>query len=160
MQIRCFSRPKMPVGVLGRCQVCSGRAVDSRSQKPQRLGHPSGLQWLQGTPKPSPQSPAMQDADCAEGSTSHPPRRLVCHDRPRGCIFSDPNMGGTQALPQVHLQRQNLQVPCPSIWHVTSSPYVHKVHQCSPFVGKAFASSITWMTGWCALARRSSAAMM
>ena len=60
------------------------------------------------------EAPALQDVDGTEGPSVHPPRRLGCHNRPGGRLFSNSNMGGTQTIPQVRLRRQNVRVLCPA----------------------------------------------
>ncbi len=60
----------------------------------------------------------VQDADDENHHVSGPGGRLVCHQRPEGCVFSHPGRSQTQEIPSVRLWREGLPIQgaCPSAW--------------------------------------------
>ncbi len=52
----------------------------------------------------------VQDADYENHHISGPGRRLVCHHRPEGCVFSHPGRSETQEIPSVRLWREGLSI--------------------------------------------------
>ncbi len=56
----------------------------------------------------------VQDADDENHHVSDPRRGLVCHYRPKGCVFSHPGRSETQEVPSVCLWREGLPIQGPA----------------------------------------------
>ncbi len=68
----------------------------------------------------------IQDADDENHHVSDSRRGLVCHYRPKGCVFSHPGRSATQEVPSVCLWREGLPMQGPG----PGAENVHKMHGC------------------------------
>ncbi len=57
----------------------------------------------------------VQDADDKNHHVSDSRRGLVCHYRPKGCVFPHPGRSATQKVPSVCLRREGLPIQGPSL---------------------------------------------
>jgi len=64
-------------------------------------------------------------------TVSNSTQRLVCHDRPQGCIFSHGNYATTQEVPEVRFRGWSLPISGSYIWPSLVTPHMHKMHGCS-----------------------------
>ncbi len=81
-------------------------------------------------PEPFPLQREVQDADDEDYHVSDSRRGLVCHYRPKGCIFSHPGRPATQEVPSVCLWREGLPIQGPSPRPGLGTENVHEVHGC------------------------------
>ncbi len=81
-------------------------------------------------PEPFPLQREVQDADNEDDHVSDSRRGLVCHYRPKGCIFSHPGCPATQEVPSVCLWRVGLPIQRPSLRPGLGTENIHKVHGC------------------------------
>ncbi len=72
----------------------------------------------------------VQDADDENHHVSDSGRGLVCHYRPKGCIFSHPGRSATQEVPSVCLWREGLPIQGPALRPGLGAENVHKMHGC------------------------------
>ncbi len=72
----------------------------------------------------------VQDADDENHHVSDSRRGLVCHYRPKGCIFSHPGHSATQEVPSVCLWREGLPIQGPALRPGLGTESVHKMHGC------------------------------
>ncbi len=72
----------------------------------------------------------VQDADDENHHVSDSGRGLVCHYRPKGCIFSHPGRSATQEVPSVCLWREGLPIQVPALRPGLGAENVHKMHGC------------------------------
>ncbi len=77
----------------------------SRSKEARRLEAYSGSTAFEFFPLQR----EVQDADDENHHVSGPRGGLVCHHRPKGCVFSHPGRSKTQEVPSVCLWREGLQ---------------------------------------------------
>ncbi len=73
---------------------------------------------------------AVQDADDENHHVSDSRRGLVCHYRPKGCVFSHPGRSATQEVPSVCLSREGLPIQGPALRRGPGTENVHKMHGC------------------------------
>ncbi len=55
---------------------------------------------------------------------------LVCHHRPKGCVFSHPGRSKTQEVPSVCLWREGLPIQGPALRPGFGTENVYKMHGC------------------------------
>ncbi len=72
----------------------------------------------------------VQDADNENYHVSDSRRGLVCHYRPKGCIFSHPGRSATQEVPSVCLWREGLPIQRPSLRPGLGYENVQEMHGC------------------------------
>ncbi len=72
----------------------------------------------------------VQDADNENHHVSDSRRGLVCHYRPKRCIFSHPGRSATQEVPSVCLWREGLPIQGPALRPGLGAENVHKMHGC------------------------------
>ncbi len=72
----------------------------------------------------------IQDADDENHHVSDSRRGLVCHYRPKGCVFSHPGHSATQEVPSVCLWREGLPMQGPALRPGPGAENVHKMHGC------------------------------
>ncbi len=72
----------------------------------------------------------VQDADDENHHVSDSRRGLVCHYRPKGCIFSHPGHSATQEVPSVCLWREGLLIQGPALRPGLGTENVHEMHGC------------------------------
>ncbi len=72
----------------------------------------------------------VQDADDENHHVSDSRRGLVCHYRPKGCIFSHPGRSATQEVLSVCLWREGLPLQVPALRPGFGAENVHKMHGC------------------------------
>ncbi len=75
----------------------------------------------------------VQDADTQAHYQMHPAPRLVCSDRPEGCLLScfDPSV--TQTVPTVCVRRSGMAVQGPTLRALPVSPCVHEGRRRRPY---------------------------
>ncbi len=71
----------------------------------------------------------VQDAD-DENHVSDSRRGLVCHYRPKGCVFPHPGRSATQKVPSVCLRREGLPIQGPSLRPGLGAENIHEMHGC------------------------------
>ncbi len=81
-------------------------------------------------PEPFPLQREVQDADNEDDHVSDSRRGLVCHYRPKRCIFLHPGCPATQEVPSVCLWRVGLPIQRPSLRPGLGTENIHKVHGC------------------------------
>ncbi len=79
---------------------------------------------------PLPLQREVQDAGDEDDHVSDSVRGLVCHYRPKGCIFSHPGHPATQEVPSICLWREGLPIQGPSLRPGLGTKNVHEVHGC------------------------------
>ncbi len=72
----------------------------------------------------------VQDADDENHHVSDSRRGLVCHYRPKGCVYSHPGHSATQEVPSVCLWREGLPIQGPALRPGLGTENVHKMHGC------------------------------
>ncbi len=72
----------------------------------------------------------VQDADDENHHVSDSRRGLVCHYRPKGCIFSHPGRSATQEVPSVCLWSEGLPIQGPALRPGLGTKNVHGMHGC------------------------------
>ncbi len=72
----------------------------------------------------------VQDAEDENHHVSGSRRGLVCHYRPKGCIFSHPGRSATQEVPSVCLWREGLPIQGSALRHGLGAENIHKMHGC------------------------------
>ncbi len=72
----------------------------------------------------------VQDDDDENHHVSDSRRGLVCHYRPKGCIFSHPGRSATQEVPSVCLWREGLPIQGPALRPGLGAENVHEMHGC------------------------------
>ncbi len=72
----------------------------------------------------------VQDADDENHHVSDPRRGLVCHYRPKGCVFSHPGRSETQEVPSVCLWREGLPIQGPALRPGLGAENIHEMHGC------------------------------
>ncbi len=72
----------------------------------------------------------VQDADDENHHVSDSGRGLLCHYRPKGCIFSHPGRSATQEVPSVCLWREGLPIQGPAFRPGLGAENIHKMHGC------------------------------
>ncbi len=81
-------------------------------------------------PEPFPLQREVQDADDEDDHVSDSRRGLVCHYRPKGCIFPHPGRPATQEVPSVCLWKEGLPIQGPSLRPGLGTENVHEMHGC------------------------------
>ncbi len=74
-------------------------------------------------------------------------RGLVCHYRPKGCIFSHPGRSATQEVPSVCLWREGLPIQGPALRSGLGAENIHKMHGCCTGPFEAPGHSCTELSG-------------
>ncbi len=72
----------------------------------------------------------VQDADDENHHVSDPRRGLVCHYRPKGCVFSHPGRSETQEVPSVCLWKEGLPIQGSALRPGLGAENVHEMHGC------------------------------
>ncbi len=72
----------------------------------------------------------VQDADDENHHGSDSRRGLVCHYRPKGCVFPHPGRSSTQKVPSVCLRREGLPIQGPSLRPGLGAENIHEMHGC------------------------------
>ncbi len=72
----------------------------------------------------------VQDADDENHHVSDSRRGLVCHYRPKGCIFLHPGRSATQEVPSVCLWKEGLPIHGPVLRPGLGTKNVHEMHEC------------------------------
>ncbi len=72
----------------------------------------------------------VQDVDVEDYYVPDSSGRLVCHCRPKGCLFSHSGRPVTQEVPSLCLWRKGLPVQGSSLWLGLGPEDIHKVHGC------------------------------
>ncbi len=72
----------------------------------------------------------VQDADYENHHVSGPGRRLVCHHRPEGCVFSHPGRSETQEIPSVRLWREGLSIQGSALRPGFGPEDIYQMHGC------------------------------
>ncbi len=72
----------------------------------------------------------VQDADDENHHVSDSRRGLVCHYRPKGCVFPHPGRSATQKVPSVCLRREGLPIQGPSLRPGLGTENIHEMHGC------------------------------
>ncbi len=75
----------------------------------------------------------VQDADDENHHVSGPRGGLICHHRPKGCVFSHPGHSKTQEVPSVCLWREGLPIQGPALRPGFGAKNVYEMHGWSPF---------------------------
>ncbi len=70
----------------------------------------------------------VQDADDKNHHVSGPGGGLVCHHRPKGCIFSHPGRSKPQEIPSVCLWREGLPIQGPALRPGFGAENVYEMH--------------------------------
>ncbi len=72
----------------------------------------------------------VQDADDENHHVSDSRRGLVCHYRPKGCVFPHPGRSATQKVPSVCLRREGLPIQGPSLRPGLGAENIHEMQGC------------------------------
>ncbi len=117
----------------GAIEYCSqtsneGSSADyfSRSKEGRRLEAYSGSTAFEFFPLQR----EVQDADDKNHHVSGPGGGLVCHHRPKGCVFSHPGRSKTQEVPSVYLWREGLPIQGPALRPGFGAENVYEMHGC------------------------------
>ncbi len=89
----------------------------------------------------------VQDADDKNHHVSGPGGGLVCHHRPKGCIFSHPGRLKTQEIPSVCLWREGLPIQGPALRPGFGAENVYEMHECCTGPFEAPGHSCTELSG-------------
>ncbi len=84
----------------------------------------------------------VQDADEENHYVSGPRGGLVCHHRPKGCVFSHPGHSKTQEVPSVCLWRESLQYKV-----LPFAKNIYEMHGCCTGLFEAPGHSCTELSG-------------
>ncbi len=89
----------------------------------------------------------VQDADDKTHHVSGPGGGLVCHHRPKGCVFSHPGRSKTQEVPSVCLWREGLPIQGPALRPGFGAENVYEMHGCCTGPFEAPGHSCTELSG-------------
>ncbi len=89
----------------------------------------------------------VQDADDENHHVSGPRGGLVCHHRPKGCVFSHPGHSKTQEVPSVCLWREGLPIQGPALRPDFGAENVYEMHGCCTGPFEAPGHSCTELSG-------------
>ncbi len=89
----------------------------------------------------------VQDADDENHHVSGPRGGLVCHHRPKECVFSHPGRSETQEVPSVCLWREGLPIQGPAFRPGLGAENVYEMHGCCTGPFKAPGHSCTELSG-------------
>ncbi len=74
-------------------------------------------------------------------------RELVCHYRPKGCVFSHPGRSEAQEVPSVRLRKEGLPIQGPALRPGLGAVNVHGMHGCCTGPFEAPGHSCTELPG-------------
>ncbi len=77
-------------------------------------------------PEPGPSQASVQDAHAETYLRMHPSPRLVCSDRPEGCVLPCVDPSAPQAIPAVCVRRTGISVQGPALRAVPVAPCLHE----------------------------------